>query len=211
MGHGNHGPVSAQPLDDLDDLGLPLVVKHGGCLVEDQHLGRGGKRPRDGDALLLAAREVVHVPVLEAGKPHLGQGARRRLARLGRGGTEVQGREGHVLAHDARDELVLGILEHHLAAAAQLVRVGARPQLDAGDLERAPLQGQQRVEMASERGLAAPVCAHDRHELALLNREGDVVERGGGGVVVGKAQVASLNHGHLRDRPAHRGMMWLPR
>jgi hypothetical protein len=74
----------ADPLDDVAELASrPLAqrrieIRQG--LVEQQHARLGRQGARQGDALLLAARELVHLPPLETGE--IDQRQRRRYLRL---------------------------------------------------------------------------------------------------------------------------------
>jgi hypothetical protein len=59
MSHEEDGlPLSVQPPEELEHLGGRDRVEVAGRLVADDQLGVGGERPRDRDALLLAAGEL---------------------------------------------------------------------------------------------------------------------------------------------------------
>src|SRR5437588_497888 len=65
-----------EPLDGSHHLGFGLHVEVGGGLVEDEDRGVAQNGPGDGDALSLAAREVLAVladlGVIAAGRVHDG-------------------------------------------------------------------------------------------------------------------------------------------
>src|SRR6516164_7225441 len=50
-----------QILQEIDDLGLDRNVERGDRLVADDQLGLDRKRPRNADALALAARKLVRI------------------------------------------------------------------------------------------------------------------------------------------------------
>ncbi len=54
---------SRRSLEQVEDADADRHVEHRDGLVGEQHLGVGGERPRDRDALALAARELVRVLV----------------------------------------------------------------------------------------------------------------------------------------------------
>ena len=59
VGDGDRGPACLQPLEGLLDQALADRVEGGRGLVEDQDPGVLQQHPGDGDALLLAAGELV--------------------------------------------------------------------------------------------------------------------------------------------------------
>ena len=64
VGHDDHGHTFlCQLLHDVQDLADHLRVQGGGRLVEEHELGLHGQGANDGDALLLAAGELVGVGV----------------------------------------------------------------------------------------------------------------------------------------------------
>ena len=90
-------------------------VETGGRLVEDQHLGLGQERHRQGDALDLATRELVGVALEElvvVGQAHLGQPVARALQPRLRGADAAQLEQlDDLLADpDARVERRCGVL-----------------------------------------------------------------------------------------------------
>ena len=67
----------ADLLLQVDELELHVLaqlgVEGGQRLVEQQHRRMRDQRARDGDALLLAARELVRIALAEAREPHIGE------------------------------------------------------------------------------------------------------------------------------------------
>ena len=144
----------------------------------------GGERPRDRDALALAAGKLVRkfraVVGMQADQSEQLADAIPDLAlaldqvegadRLGDDGVDPE----------ARVEAGVGVLEHHLDAAAQplahlrLLRVGHR---DAVDHDLARGRRQQADHHARDRGLARAGFADEREGLALPDVEGDAVDR----------------------------------
>jgi hypothetical protein len=75
--------AALQGVQQVEDLGLHRDVQGGGGFVQQDQLGLGDERPGDGDALPLAARELVGVAVQVVGRDlHLGGGGGRRLAQF---------------------------------------------------------------------------------------------------------------------------------
>ncbi len=175
----------AQPHDQLLDRRGGDRVERRARLVEQQHLGLGGERPRDAQPLLLAAGEphrraleiladlVVQARAAQRLVDGLLQGrcapapaAMRPVGALGQ-------RVGDVV-EDAHRERV-GLLEDHRDLAAQL---GDLELVDVLAVERDP-PGARRaggdlgeaVERAQQRGLARARRADQRQHLALAHRQ----------------------------------------
>ena len=150
VGHGQRLALVVGDVDEGDadpslngaQLGAHVLaqfqVERRERLVEQQHLGLDGERARDGDALSLASRELVHhlfalagqgdqlekfvgafAPYGLAGAAHLErkrdvlpnrhQGEQRQVLENERGGPQVRADAGHVLALDA--DVALGRLQ----------------------------------------------------------------------------------------------------
>ena len=155
-----------------EDARLDGDVERGGRLVEHDELGVQRQGPRDGDALALAAAELVRAApqVLRPQADHLQQredavlqlpAAQVRL-RAERLGDEVV--DGH-----ARVQRRVGVLEHHLGVAHHLA---ALARAEAGEvLVEEPDGARGRLDQlqdgAGGRRLAAPRLAHQRQRLAL--------------------------------------------
>src|SRR5712692_10242020 len=155
------------------------------------------RRPGEGDALLLPARELRrilaalvahadHVEQLAHARRHPGLRGSRVLEPVGHvgGGGEV-GEQGVGLEDDAEVPLRGG---QGRDVAAGLLDAAARLDVEAGD-------------GAQQRGLAAPRRTQEADELALVDLERDVVEGGEGAELLGEALNAEVGR-RLRVRLA---------
>ena len=114
--------------------------------------------------------------------------------------AEVLGREGHVLLHHIRDDLVVGVLEHHAHAAADLEQQRFVHGVHAVDAHPAARGQQHGVEGLGERGFSAAVVAEDDGEAPALDGERHAVKRKRRLLVflargIGIGQVFSPQHG----------------
>src|SRR3954453_15557430 len=178
----------------LPDLGVQRAER----LVEQQHPGLDRERPGQRYALALAARELGRVAVRVAPEPD-------QLEQLGHAPGDLRlGRafaarlhpepEGHVLgdAHVAEEGVVLEDEADAPRPDVAVARVLAVEQ---------DLPGGGEVEAgddAQQGGLAGAGGAEQSHELAGLDAQGDIVERGE--VVEALGDVAGLNR-HGRPLP----------
>ena len=185
------------------DAAAAADVEHGARLIEHEHVGVHGQRARDGDALLLAAREASRVGLsigTESHTPQLGVHAPDDLVA---GDAEVLRAKGHVVCHDARDDLVLGVLEHQARAVTggpvglgvHLAVVVGEP---SGKLDAPGVGCLEARKQLGERGLARAVAAKHAQPLAGAHREVNAVEGPGGALVIGKAD--ALKQGPRRRR-----------
>ena len=112
--HENGDPfLAVQPFDGCHNLPSAEGVQHGGAFVEDDAFTLHGDGARDGDALLLTARELVSG--MTGLFPHTDnvQCFVHAAADLSGGKTEVFASEGNVFFHNGGNKLVVGVLEHH--------------------------------------------------------------------------------------------------
>ena len=177
--HGEAEPL-LQLQQQVDDLRLHRDVEGGDQLVGDQAFRLHRQRPRDADALALAAGEFMRIAVgrhRAAAAP--GPAARRCAPAIWRLRAHAVHRQrlGQGLAHrHARVERAVGVLEHHLHAAVEArAALGPveRPHVDAVDSDACPRSGSmQPDEAAREGGLAAAGFADDAERLAALDRRG---------------------------------------
>ena len=184
MGDEEIGQVELllQVLHQVDDLGLDRHVEGGDGLVGHDELGAHGERPRDADALPLAARELVGVAaqVIGAEADRLQEMDHALLALLARLGELVDD-EG--LADDrahrhARVQRRVGVLEDDLHVSPE---VAERPLVESrhvltleGDLARGRLD--EAEDAAASGGLAAARLAHQPQRLALEDAERHVID-----------------------------------
>ena len=203
--------VALQVVHQLQDLGLRGHVERRRGLVGDQQVGVVDERHRDHHALAHAARELVRVvleALLGARDPHRLQHLERALAGGRLRGVLVQlhrlpqlladrvhrVQRGHRILEDHRD-----LVAAHLAQLRrrQLEQVAAlEDRLARRDRLRSRVQPEDR--QAGD-ALAAARLADDRERLALLDREGDAVDRADDAVVGTKLrlQVADVEERHV--------------
>jgi len=169
--HHRDARLAVELGDSRKHLAAALRVEHGSRLVEHDAARPHGDDARNGDALLLSAgqkmRRVLAV-VVHADEP---ERLVHAAADLVRGYAEILGREGDILLHHVGDDLVVGVLEDHADAAADLQQQILIPRVHAVDRHAATLRQQDRVEVFGQRRLSAAVVAQDRHKAALLDRE----------------------------------------
>ena len=159
--------------EDVGDLALELLARDGverpERLVEQQDAGVERERPREPDALLHAAGNLVRIvrgKAVELDELHEAFGA--RLAFRRRKFRDLQA-EGDVLRHrEPRKQVEL--LEHHGARRRRLLHALARH--EHGALGR----GLEAMQDAQQRGLAAPARADDGDELAGADFEANVAQ-----------------------------------
>ena len=197
--HDDGRAALVQLADELQHLLAPLGVQHRRRLVEHDDVRFDGQHARDGQPLLLPAGQRVRVAFLETGQMDQVESGGDARGDLAVGEIEVLQAERHVLAGHGRDELVVGVLEHHAAGLAHGPQVRAVRGVQAGDAQRAAVAGQKSVEMAGERGFAAAVVADDGEEFAFADRQGHAVERRNPSVV-GEADRLSVDDAHADPR-----------
>ena len=105
------------------------------------HSGSHGDHARDGHALLLSAGEKVRRVTRELLHPDGGERVVDAAADLLRRYAEVLRREGDVLLHHVRDDLVIRILEYHADAAADLEQTRLVARVHPLDIHRCRPQG----------------------------------------------------------------------
>ncbi|GJE44510.1 hypothetical protein AEGHOMDF_3698 [Methylobacterium soli] len=148
-------------------------VEIAGGLVGQQQARPVGDRPRDGDALLLAARQLrrpVHQPVLEAEEAQKLGGAAPRL--LAREPADELGHH-HVLLRRELGQQVVELVDeaHLLAAQARALGVAHRRGGLAADIYLAPVRPLQQAGDVQERRLAGTRRGHEGHQLAGPDRQ----------------------------------------
>ena len=202
VGDVDHGGSEAlvQALDLDAHVDAQLGVEIGERLVEKQEMRPLHERPRERDALLLAARELLRVGLALFQQADLAEHALddgvdpvlRQLAHDAR-------RQRDVLLHRQVGEQVVA-LEHHADVAAQVAQLRlAGIEGMAGDPDAAGLDALQPVEAAQHGALAGTAAADDGHDLALLDRERDALEHLV--VAIGLVHVACFNDGHGASFP----------
>ena len=181
----------ALQLADLDPhLLAQLGVEVRQRLVEEEHVRPDRERAGEGDALLLAARELARQALRVGVEPHEPQGllgARGDLVLRQPAHLET---EGDVLG-DAHVREKRVALEHHAGVAPPRPQVG---DVDAADAGRAAARLDEAGDHAQGRRLAAAGRAEEHHELAVRHLEVHLSH----GVVVAVAlgQAKELEAGH---------------
>ncbi len=151
-------------------------------LVADDQLGIERQRAGDADALALPARELVRVAlgVLDAETDRLEQLEDPPLLLvLGADAVDAQRLADDVPDAHARVERGIRVLEDDLHVAAQALHLGARGAHDVDALEGDLAGGRlDQAQHAAPGGrLAAPALADEPQRLALVDVEGDAVDR----------------------------------
>ncbi len=156
-----------------------LAIEGGGRLIEDEQFGLADDRPRDGHALLLAARELDRHDVRAMGQADDLELAARPDDRPRPGlMLEDQG-YGDVLGRGQAREQV-EVLEHETDGAEAEGRKAVSvqgPDILARDGDLAGVRPQDAREHAQQRGLAAPGRADDVQHLAVAGDEIHLVHR----------------------------------
>ena len=183
---------SLDPPDLLAQLDAHLGVERRQRLVEQQHPRPDREGPRERDALLHAARELVRVAAAGMAEADEVEQLAHPVAAVALPLTAHPQPELDVLPGGHVREQAVGLEDH-----ADVPPVRRRPrQVDAVDDDRA---GGRLVEPCDEpqrRRLAAAGRAEQRDELALLELEVDAVERGHG--AEDAAQAPQLEEAHRR-------------
>ena len=168
-----------EPIERLLDHRLALRVHRRERFVQDQDGRISQERPRDGDALALAAREP-HPALAHDGLIALGQ-ARDELLRIGgaRGRRQLGRRRvglahAQVVLHGAVEEI--GVLAHHRDEAPELVEREI-PHVAAPDRYAAPIGVVEAQQQARHGGLARAARPDDAHPLARANSQAQAVVR----------------------------------
>ena len=162
--------------EEIEHVGAPVAVDHGGGFVGDEQARRAGECPCEREALQLPAGEGARVGVGQAIQAH----ARQE-------GFEVEGPRvasthapgdvfGDVLAEDQQ----FGALSDQGGAAdlAEHAAAGARPLAGGGTGEE-----------EGEGGLAGAVVSDDDRVFGALEAERDIAQRGVVGARVGEGSV----------------------
>ena len=203
-----------QVAQELDDVLLDRAVERRGRLVEDDEPRVQDHRPRDRDALALAARELVREAIAPGGvEPHLLEGLRGAPVALPARDRRLVDEEalGDDLARrHARRQRAVGVLEDDLEPAPQGAHRGAVERREVAVLEaqnRSSLPGRRHElqDRAPERRLAGAGFADDADGLAGPDRKIDAVD-GADRVPAARKQPAAQREGdaHVAGLEHHR-------
>ena len=175
-----HAEALLQIREQIENLRADRDVQRGDGLVQHDQLGRQRQRAGDGDALALAARELVRV---QAGRSLRQTDDVEQLGYATPARDAVQVAVDHQrLGHDGRDphagiERSVGILEDGLHEPPVVALAGAPEGMDVAALETdgppgGPLETQDELRRG---GLPAARLTHQAEGGAGLDREGDRV------------------------------------
>ncbi len=176
-GDEHRGAGAVDPVEQPHDVDRGLGIEVAGRLVGEQQRRVVDERPRDRDALLLPAGELVgHVVQLrrQAGQP---QDVRHLGADLLAGAARHLQRVGDVVVHGAVRQQ-LEVLEDDADVAPEVRDPAARDlrQVVAGDADRAVGRIELLDQQAHERRLARAGRADEEDELAAVDRERHPIE-----------------------------------
>src|ERR1700730_3266900 len=178
VAHHDHGHAGlAQRAHDFKHRADQLRIESAGGLVEQHHPWLERDRARDGDPLLLAARELARRVGGAIGQPHpLQRGAAQRVGLGARLARHLAQGERHI-AERRHVRIEIEGLEHHADTLAGMVDVGSRIEhVDAVDQDAAGTGLLQPVEAAQQSRLARARRPDDKYQLALGNHEIDTLQ-----------------------------------
>src|SRR5438105_2423944 len=166
--------------EQVDDLGLDRHVQRRDGLIAYHQLRVQGKGPSDADALPLAARELMRVPVVEVGvQPHESQQLLHALVALAPSQhPEVVQRLGDDVAHrHPRIKRCERVLEDHLQLPALLPQLFAvhAGQLDVAEEDVTRRHGDQLGHESRQRRLSAARLTDQTQRLPFADLEADAV------------------------------------
>ena len=179
--HRERRACAVDALEQSEHLLLAGGVEVAGRLVEQEHAGLHDERAGDGDALLLAARELRREMAGAIGEADLAEPGEHAAATLSRRHSGVHERQLDVAIGTRARQQVVG-LEHEadaLAANVRATRLVERRHLLAHELVGAGRRTVEAAEDGEQRRLARAGRAHDRDELALADHRGSRIARPG--------------------------------
>ena len=156
-------------VDGLHHLLPAPGIKHGGGLVQDQTVGPHGDHARNGNALLLAAGQVVGrtLPVLVDAR-HLHRFI-HAAAHLLRRHAQIFQRKGDIFLHHGGNDLVVRALEHHAHGLADIVDLVLVFGVHPFHQHSAALRQEDGVEVLGQRGFSTAVGPQHCHKFAPLH------------------------------------------
>ena len=170
----DRAPLGVQTLEQRQNLERGPRIEVAGRFVGQNHHRIVNERPRDRHALLLSAGHLVRAVVDAVRQSYLFQGFGRPFAPLaGRYVRIVEQREFDVLERRGFGQQIVR-LEHESDFAVAERRAVVAPHLADRDAVEPVFARGRRVEAAQnvqQRRFSRAARAHDRHELALRDRE----------------------------------------
>ena len=199
---GDHDDRRAGVVDlvqEIHDLLRGRRVEVAGRLVGEDQARRDGERPGDGDALLLAARQLRGQMVQARRQPHAADVLLDPPLALGRREAAIAQRDVDVVEDVEVGDQVEALEDEAdlLVADARLLAVREPRDVDAVELVGSGGEGVEQAGDVQERGLARARRAAHGDELALFDGERDVMQ-GPGLDQVGAVALGDV--GHLQRR-----------
>ena len=151
-------------------------VEVGRRLVEQDEAGVHGDDAGEGEALLLAARELRGVVTERRGEADPGEGPGDAPPDVGARNAQVLHAERHVVADPRQDHLRVGVLQDHADAVAPAVGAGAVDQ-EAAVLVAVLAAAEHAGQAVQQGGLAGTRRAEQQHALAGFDGEVEVADR----------------------------------
>ena len=152
-------------------------IQHRRRFVENNALRMHRDHACDGDALLLAAGEMIRALLAVFVHPDDPQALLHALPDLLRGHAEVLRTETDVLLDHLADDLIIRILKDHPGFLPHIPEMALICRVHPVDLDGASGREEQRVDMLGERGLAGSVVPEDCDKFTGLHIEIDRVQR----------------------------------
>ena len=160
-----------------------LSVQGGERLIQEQQAGPPYQSPRQGDPLLLTARELMRAAVTQSAQLHDGEGLLHAPPPFWGGNAVHLEAKGDVLGDAHMRKESIGLEDH---AHGPHVRRNADHIL-AIDQDSPGVRTLKTRQETQQGGLAAARRSEQREELALLDRQGYPVGRQGGSKSLGHA------------------------
>ena len=142
-------------------------IQHGSGLIQQDAPGLHGDDARDGHPLLLPATELMRRAFPVFVHPHRFQGLIHPPADLSRLHAHIFGREGHILFHHRRHDLVIRVLEHHAGALADLKQLVLVLGIHAVHGDGTGAGQQHGVAVLGKGGFPGAIVPQHRHKLAF--------------------------------------------
>ena len=187
--------------EELHDFHASRAVETPGRFVRQKKAGTGHKGARNGDALLLSAREFRRRVTRPVGKSHALERLHGLLVPFGAGKTAVEKRQFDVFERRRSGEQIEALKDETEVIAAQHRELIPREPLHMYAVKEV-LPGRRTVERPDDvhrRGLSRARRTHDRHEFAFVDAEVHALQglESRGADAVPLVDVAKLNQGRL--------------
>ena len=162
--HDRNARRGAKIGDRAQHIPPPGGIEHGGGLVQNKDFRLHREHARDSDALLLSAGEKVRGVMAEFIHTDALERLVHAAADLRRGNAQIFGSERHIILHDARDDLVIGVLKHHADRPAHVEEIFLIARVHALDGNRSLRRHKNGVQELRKRGFSRAVVAEHGDE-----------------------------------------------